>query len=135
MPVTVDFSISGAILRSRDVPLACPPGAAGGTADRFQREVTMENSITPPIMYLLIAWGILTGIFILLLIWRSVLASHEDDQIFLDSAQDHMAREQRELIARITWLGKPIVTTGIAAGALLLVIAGIWVYNGLKQNF
>jgi len=95
----------------------------------------MEDSITGPILYLLIAWGILTAIFIILLIWRSVLASHEDDQIFLDAAQEHMAREQRELVAKITSLTKPIATTGIAAGALLLVIAGMWVYNGLKQNF
>jgi len=91
------------------------------------------SSITGPIMYLLIAWGILTTIFIILLIWRSVLASHEDDQIFLDAAEEHMAREQRELVAKITSLGKPIATTGIAAGALLLLIAGIWVYNGLKN--
>jgi hypothetical protein len=95
----------------------------------------MENSIQGPILYLLIAWGILTAVFVLLLIWRSVLASHEDDQIFLDAAEEHMAREQRELVAKITSLGKPIATTGIAAGALLLVIAGMWVYNGLKQNF
>jgi len=95
----------------------------------------METPIQGPIFYLLIAWGILTGIFILLFIWRSVLSSHEDDQIFLDAAQEHMAREQRELVAKITKLSKPLLTTGIASGALLLVIAGLWVYNGLKQNF
>jgi len=91
------------------------------------------ETIQGPILYLLIAWGILTAVFVLLLIWRSVLASHEDDQIFLDAAEEHMAREQRELVAKITALGKPIATTGIAAGALLLVIAGIWVYNGLRN--
>jgi hypothetical protein len=95
----------------------------------------METSIQGPILYLLIAWGILTAIFIVLLIWRSVLSSHEDDQIFLDAAEEHMAREQRELIAKITSLGKPIATTGIASGALFLLIAGMWVYNGIKQNF
>jgi hypothetical protein len=93
------------------------------------------ETIQGPILYLLIAWGILTAVFILLLIWRSVLSSHEDDQIFLDAAEEHMAREQRELVAKITKLSKPIATTGIAAGALLLLIAGMWVYNGLKQNF
>jgi len=95
----------------------------------------MEDSIQGPILYLLVAWGILTGIFILLFIWRSVLSSHEDDQIFLDAAQEHMAREQRELVAKITRLSKPLLTTGIASGALLLILAGLWVYNGLKQNF
>ncbi len=35
---------------------------------------------TGPIFYLLIAWGIVTAIFLVLLIWRSLLESHEDDQ-------------------------------------------------------
>lgn len=89
----------------------------------------MEN-LTGSILYLLIAWGIVTTIFLLLLIRRSVLASHEDDQIFLDGAQEHMAREQRELIAKINTLSRPLITSGIVSGALLLVLAGLWVYHG-----
>jgi len=42
---------------------------------------------------------------LLLIAWRSVLSSHEDDQIFIDAAQEHMAREQRELIKKIESLG------------------------------
>ena len=60
----------------------------------------MEH-LTGPILYVLIAWGIVTAIFMLLLIRRALLASHEDDQIFLDGAQEHMAREQREIVAKI----------------------------------
>jgi len=96
----------------------------------------MESSIqgmTGPIFYLLIVWGIVTAIFLALLIWRSLLASHEDDQIFLDAAQDHLAKEQRELVARINTLSRPIMTSGIMAGVLLLVIAGLWLYQGLKN--
>lgn len=89
--------------------------------------------ITGPILYVLIAWGIVTAIFMLLLIRRSVLSSHEDDQIFLDAAQEHMAREQREIIAKINTLSRPLLTSGIASGALLLVLAGLWLYNGLKN--
>ena len=93
-----------------------------------------ESALTTgPILYVLIAWGIVTGIFLLLLIRRTLLASHEGDQIFLDSAQDHLAKEQRELVAKITALSRPIATTGIAAGALLLTLAGMWLYNGLKN--
>jgi hypothetical protein len=96
----------------------------------------MESTeITGPFLYLLVAWGIVTFVFLVLLIRRSVLASHEDDQIFLDAAQDHMAREQRELVAKITSLSRPIVGTGVLAGVLLLVIAGIWLYPGLKNFF
>ncbi|MDP9146448.1 MAG: hypothetical protein M3N22_02220 [Acidobacteriota bacterium] len=94
----------------------------------------MEGSVlSGPLYYLMIAWAVVTGIFLLLLIWRTLLASHEDDQIFLDSAQDHMAREQRELVAKIMRLSKPINTTGITSGTLLLVIAGMWIYQGLKN--
>ncbi|HKV23545.1 MAG TPA: hypothetical protein VJN93_03040 [Candidatus Acidoferrum sp.] len=91
------------------------------------------ESLTGSILYVLIAWGVVTAVFMLLLIRRSVLASHEDDQIFLDGAQDHMAREQREIVAKINMLSRPLLTSGIASGVLLLLLAGMWLYNGLKN--
>ena len=95
----------------------------------------MENTLTPPVFYLLIVWGVITAVFIILLIWRGVLSSHEDDQIFLDSAEDHMAREQRELVARISSLSRPLLITGILSGVLLLLAGSLWIYEGLRQNF
>ena len=91
------------------------------------------DKFTGPMLYLLIAWGIITAIFLVLLIWRSLLVSHEDDQIFLDASQDHMAKEQQELVAKINTLSRPLLTSGITAGALLLLIAGMWLYGGLKD--
>ena len=93
----------------------------------------IEGLLKGPFLYLLITWGVVTAIFLILVIWRSVLASHEDDQIFLDAAGEHMAREQRELVTKINKLSSPILTSGIMAGVLLLAIAGIFVYNGLKN--
>ena len=93
----------------------------------------MEATLTGPIMYLLIVWGIVTATFLALLLWRSILTTHEDDQLCIDAASEHMAQEQRELIAKITRLSKPIATSGIAAGALLLLIVGLWLYQGLKS--
>jgi hypothetical protein len=88
-----------------------------------------------PVLYLLIAWGIATAIFVILFIWRSVLSSHEDDQIFLDAAEEHMAREQRELVAKINTLSRPLIITGVLSGTLLLIAGGLWIYEGFKQNF
>ena len=93
----------------------------------------MESSLTGPVLYLLIAWGIITFVFLGLLIWRNLLESHEDDQLFLDSAEDHMAKEQRQLVARINTLQRPIMLTGVLAGVLLVVVAGVWLYQGLKH--
>jgi hypothetical protein len=95
----------------------------------------MDSTPHGLVLYLLIAWGIATGIFVILFIWRSVLSSHEDDQIFLDAAEEHMAREQRELVAKITSLSRPLIITGVLSGALLLIAGGLWIYEGLKQNF
>ena len=93
----------------------------------------MESVLAGPMMYLLIVWGVVTAIFLVLVAWRSVLSSHEDDQIFLDAAEEHMAREQRELVSKINSLSRPLLASGITSGVLLLLIAGIFVYHGLKN--
>ena len=93
----------------------------------------MENTLTPPVFYLLIVWGIVTAVFVILLIWRGVLSSHEDDQIFLDAAEEHMAREQRELVAKINTLSRPLLITGVLSGVLLLLAGTLWIYEGLKH--
>src|SRR5216684_7917196 len=109
-------------------PLARCPSASPtvGTADRFQWEVNME-SIQGPVLYLLIACGVVTAAFLGLLIWKSLLESHEDDQIFLGTTEQHLDREQQLLVAKINTLSRPLMMTGILAGVLLLSAAGVWV--------
>jgi hypothetical protein len=91
------------------------------------------TTLTPPVFYLLVAWGIVTAVFVILLIRRGVLSSHEDDQIFLDAAEEHMAREQRELVAKIDTLSRPLLISGILSGVLLLLAGGLWIYEGLRH--
>ncbi len=45
-----------------------------------------------------------------------------------------MAKEQRELIVKINTLSRPIMASGVTAGGLLLVIAGLWLYEGLRRS-
>jgi hypothetical protein len=91
------------------------------------------EQLTGPILYVLIAFGMVTSVFLALILWRSILTTHEDDQLCIDAAGDSIAQEQRELISKITRLSRPIATSGIAAGILLLLLAGMWLYNGLKS--
>jgi hypothetical protein len=91
---------------------------------------TMQSGI---IFYLLIAWGVVFAVFLVLLLRKSLLEGREDDQLFINAAEELMAREQRELVNKIRALSRPIMTSGITAGVLLLVIAGLWLYEGLKN--
>jgi hypothetical protein len=93
----------------------------------------METTQSGIIFYLLIAWGVVFFVFLVLLLRKSLLEGREDDQLFINAAEDLMAREQRELVSKIRALSRPIMTSGIAAGVLLLVIAGLWLYEGLKN--
>jgi len=82
---------------------------------------------------LLIAWGGITVVLIVLLIYRSTLSMHEDDQLFLDDASTHMQLEQQELIGRMNKLQPFVRLFGIASGLLIVVIAGLWIWQGINQ--
>jgi uncharacterized membrane-anchored protein YhcB (DUF1043 family) len=89
--------------------------------------------MTPGLLWLLIAWGVLTGVLIVLLIYRSTLTMQEDDQLFLDESASAMAREQTELMAKVNKITPLVKALGAASGAMILVIAGWAVYLGLNQ--
>lgn len=84
---------------------------------------------------LLILWGVVTVVLILLFIRRSMLTMKEEDQLFLDKAEDHIRNEQIELVKKIEKLDKWVWTVGILSAVLLLVLAGVWVYHGLTRQF
>ncbi len=93
----------------------------------------MESPHWGLLIYLLIAWALITGVLIILLIYRSILSGREEDQIFLDGAEEHIAREQRALVSRLMRLSKPITVVGVLSGVMLLVIAGLWIWEGLHS--
>ena len=93
----------------------------------------MDTSHLELLQILLIAWALVTAGLAALLIYRSILSNKEEDQLFLGVAEEHMAQEQRAVVARIVRLTKPITVLGVASGLLLLVIAGYWVWEGLKS--
>jgi hypothetical protein len=37
------------------------------------------------------------------------------------------------LVAKINKISRPLLTSGIMSGVLLLVLAGMWIYNGFKN--
>ena len=89
--------------------------------------------MTPLITGLLIVWGVFTIGLILLLIYRSTLTMHEDEALYLDEASAHMQQEQTELLVKVDRLTIPVWVFGAGSGVLLLVLAGMFIYQGLNN--
>lgn len=96
-------------------------------------------------LILLAAWGVVTCVLAVLLMYRSTLSSKEDDQIFIDSPEQHHFqmygakpatahfREQQEIVAKISRLTKPILALAVTSGVLLLATLGLWAFQGMKN--
>jgi hypothetical protein len=85
-----------------------------------------------PMVGLLIAWGILTAILIVLLIYKSTLTMHEDDSIFLHETESQMHKDQVEVLAKMKRITPILKVLGAVSGVMILVIAGLFIYQGLN---
>ena len=81
----------------------------------------------------MISWGVITVVLVALVVYRGMLSSREDDQIFIDAAEQHHYKEQVAIIERMSRLTKPIIALAVLSGVLLLASAGIWIYQGLMS--
>jgi hypothetical protein len=81
---------------------------------------------------LLIAWAVLTAVLIVLLIYRSTLVMHEDDQLFLNDSESHMQKEQSEVIDKLNKVQPLVRVFGSASALLILVIAAMAIWQALN---
>jgi hypothetical protein len=86
-----------------------------------------------PLLWLLAVWGALTALLIVLLIYRSTLTMQEDDQLFLGESESHMQQEQMEVMRKVNRISPYVKILGALSGAMILVIAGLAIYQGLNQ--
>ena len=86
-----------------------------------------------PMYGLLVAWGVLTGVLIVLLIYRSTLTMHEDDSIFLHDTESQMHKDQMQVLVKMNRITPIVKVLGALSGAMILVIAGLFVYQGLNS--
>jgi hypothetical protein len=84
-------------------------------------------------MLSMVSWGVTTAVLVILVIYRGTLSSKEDDQIFIDAAEQHHYQDQQAVIAKMSRLTKPIIALAVISGALLLTSAGLWLYGGFKS--
>ncbi|HUR36821.1 MAG TPA: hypothetical protein VM009_03325 [Terriglobales bacterium] len=86
-----------------------------------------------PMMMLMILLGVLLAMLTVLMIYRNTLEMHEDDQLFLAEGESQMAKDQEELQRRMGKIEPMVRWVGAASGAVLLAIAGMWLYGGLNR--
>ena len=88
-------------------------------------------------MTLMTLVGIVFAVFsidlVLLLIYKSTLTMHEDDQLFLDDANSHMQEEQTELLVKVNRLTIPVRVFSIGSGVFLLVFVAMLIYQKLNE--
>jgi hypothetical protein len=87
-------------------------------------------------MTLTIVVAVIFGVFaiglIVLLIYKSTLTMHRDDQLFLGDSSSHMHEEQTELLAKVNRLNIPMRILSVGSGVFLLVLVAMWLYQKLS---
>ena len=79
-----------------------------------------------------VIFGVFAIGLIVLLIYKSTLTMHRDDQLFLDDASSHMHEEQTDLLAKVNRLTVPVRVFSIGSGVFLLVLVAMWLYQKLN---
>lgn len=89
----------------------------------------------PFLVGLIVAWGLVTGALVVLIICRGRLESKETDWIPLtdDGREERAIQEQAAIGRKAHKLDLPIRVLGILSVILLLASIGYWIYSGLSS--
>jgi hypothetical protein len=88
-----------------------------------------------PLTMLIVVWAVITVALIIVLIYRSTLSMHEDDQLFLDDSTSNLRLEQEELLSKMRRVTPLVRILGAASGLLILVIAGIALWQRMNTVY
>jgi hypothetical protein len=88
-----------------------------------------------PMMMLSVVWAVITAALIIVLIYRSTLSMHEDDQLFLDESTANLRDEQEQLLKKMGKITPIVRILGAASGLLILVIAGMAIWAQMNRVY
>jgi hypothetical protein len=58
---------------------------------------------------------------------------HEDDSIRLNENESQMQKDQTEVLNKMRKIGPIVKVLGALSGVMILVIAGLFIYQGLNS--
>lgn len=76
-------------------------------------------------------WAAITLVVAGLAIYRSILVMYEDDQLFIGKPEAAVAALYAARLSKIKHVEAFLTLLTAASGGLLLLIAAVWVYQGL----
>lgn len=80
-----------------------------------------------------IVWAGIAAILLILLGYRTTLTRYEEDQIFLDDAEDHQQREHDALLLKVQKI-QPWVRLAIAATCVMSAcIIGVYIWEAVRN--
>jgi hypothetical protein len=86
-----------------------------------------------PIEIVAVVWGGVVVLYFVLFLYRSIVGMHEEDTLYLSAGEARLEAQQREVMKQITKLDAYSRKLGIAASAMTVILAGMWVYS-VAQN-
>ena len=81
---------------------------------------------------MLIAWLVVTLVFIILCVYRAVISLQEEDVLYIDPGEAKLLQEQKEVNAKIERLRPVLIGTLALVVVLGLATFGLWVYQQLS---
>jgi hypothetical protein len=85
------------------------------------------------LMLLSSSWGVITVVLVGVLVYRGILSSKEDNQIFIGATEQRYYQEQQAIIAQMSRLQRPIIALSLVSGVLFLTTVGVWIYQGYSS--
>lgn len=82
-----------------------------------------------------VPWGIITGLYLVLFLYRSVVGMKEEDTLYLSAGESRLAAEQHEIMKHINKLDAYAHKLGFATAVMTGILAVTWGYSVYKQLF
>lgn len=85
------------------------------------------------VMGLLVVWVAVTAVFFLIWIYQAMVGLHEEEQLFIDESEAHLAKEQEEVFQQMDRLRPYFLGSLVASVVLGVTTFGAWIFQQLSQ--
>jgi hypothetical protein len=82
---------------------------------------------------LIIAWAVVTGLFLALLAYNGTITRYEDNQLFLADINANEQQRQSVIVRRVNKTLPYVRVLGMLSGILTVLIIGIYTWDSWKQ--